>query len=99
MDRADNVSMIDLHKVYFDDESYNSGHGKAYEFYGIEPSRGAVAIVRPDHCRYSPFLFSPDYVGAWKDTALMEIDISMITKIENHEAIGDFFRGFALRAS
>ncbi|OBT86700.1 hypothetical protein VE02_04637 [Pseudogymnoascus sp. 03VT05] len=67
--------MRDLHKVYFDDESYNSGHGKAYEFYGIEPSRGAVAIVRPDHY------------------------ISMITKIENHEAIGDFFRGFTLRAS
>ncbi|KFY14278.1 hypothetical protein V492_02717 [Pseudogymnoascus sp. VKM F-4246] len=42
--------MRDLHKVYFDDESYNSGHGKGYEFYGIEPSKGAVAIVRPDHC-------------------------------------------------
>ncbi|KFY62198.1 hypothetical protein V496_04707 [Pseudogymnoascus sp. VKM F-4515 (FW-2607)] len=65
--------MQDLHKVYFDDESYNSGHGKAYEFYGIEPSRGAVAIVRPDHY------------------------ISMVTGIENHDAIGDFFGGFALR--
>ncbi|RDL31384.1 Uncharacterized protein BP5553_09593 [Venustampulla echinocandica] len=40
--------MRDLHKVYFDDESYNSGHGRAYEFYGIAPSNGAVAIVRPD---------------------------------------------------
>ncbi|KFZ07827.1 hypothetical protein V502_09725 [Pseudogymnoascus sp. VKM F-4520 (FW-2644)] len=65
--------MQDLHKVYFDDESYNSGHGKAYEVYGIEPSKGAVAIVRPDHY------------------------ISMITGIENHKAIGDFFDGFALR--
>lgn len=27
----------------------------------------------------------------------MEIDISMITGIENHDAIGDFFGGFALR--
>ncbi|OBT98270.1 hypothetical protein VE01_03135 [Pseudogymnoascus verrucosus] len=67
--------MRDLHKVYFDDESYNSGHGKAYEFYGIEPSKGTVAIVRPDHY------------------------ISMVTMIENHESIGDFFKGFALQAS
>jgi phenol 2-monooxygenase len=50
MNRADIISLIDLHKVYFDDESYNSGHGKAYECYGIEPSKGAVVIVRPDHC-------------------------------------------------
>ncbi|OAF62288.1 hypothetical protein VC83_00851 [Pseudogymnoascus destructans] len=50
--------MRDLHKVYFDDETYNSGHGKVYGFYGIEPSKGAVAIVRPDHCRCSPLFFS-----------------------------------------
>lgn len=30
-------------------------------------------------------------------TVLMETDISMVTGIENHEAIGDFFGGFALR--
>ncbi|KFY01163.1 hypothetical protein O988_02882 [Pseudogymnoascus sp. VKM F-3808] len=65
--------MQDLHKVYFDDESYNSGHGKAYECYGIEPSKGAVVIVRPDHY------------------------ISMVTGVENHEAIGNFFGGFASR--
>lgn len=58
MDRTDNVSITDLHKVYFDDESYNSGHGKAYEFYGIEPSKGAVAIVRPDHCGCFLLFFS-----------------------------------------
>ena len=50
MNRANNIVLLDLHKVYFDDDSYNSGHGKAYDFYGIEPSKGAVAIVRPDHC-------------------------------------------------
>ncbi|OBT65740.1 hypothetical protein VE03_03344 [Pseudogymnoascus sp. 23342-1-I1] len=38
----------DLHKTFIDYESYNSGHGKAYEFYGIDPEQGAVAIVRPD---------------------------------------------------
>lgn len=26
----------------------------------------------------------------------MEIDISMITEMENHEVIGNFFAGFAL---
>ncbi|PGH14778.1 hypothetical protein AJ79_02794 [Helicocarpus griseus UAMH5409] len=38
-----------LHKTYVDDESYNSGHGHAYEFYGVDASRGALVIVRPDH--------------------------------------------------
>jgi phenol 2-monooxygenase len=42
--------MRDIHKTFVDDESYNSGHGKAYEFYGINPREGAVAIVRPDQC-------------------------------------------------
>jgi hypothetical protein len=45
------------------------------------------------------FYFSRSCLGAWKDSALMEIDISMVTEIENHEAIGDFFKGFALQAS
>jgi phenol 2-monooxygenase len=39
-----------LHKVFFDDESYNSGHGHAYEAYGIDPAVGAMIIVRPDQC-------------------------------------------------
>lgn len=41
---------LDLHKLYVDDESYNSGHGRAYEFYGVDPVQGAVVIVRPDQC-------------------------------------------------
>jgi hypothetical protein len=44
------IPTLDLHKVYIDDESYNSGHGKAYEFYGVDPIKGAVVIVRPDQC-------------------------------------------------
>jgi len=40
--------MRDLHKIFVDDESYNSGHGRAYEFYGVDPGKGAVAVVRPD---------------------------------------------------
>jgi phenol 2-monooxygenase len=44
---------LDLHKVYIDDESYNSGHGRAYEFYGVDPLKGAVVVVRPDQCQFS----------------------------------------------
>ncbi|KAG4411042.1 hypothetical protein IFR04_015817 [Cadophora malorum] len=40
--------MRDLHKTFVDDESYNSGHGHAYEKYGIDAKEGAVAVVRPD---------------------------------------------------
>ena len=40
--------MVDLHKTFVDDESYNSGHGNAYKHYGVDPGEGAVAIVRPD---------------------------------------------------
>jgi phenol 2-monooxygenase (NADPH) len=45
---SDKWGMRDLHKVYFDDESYNSDYGRAYEFYGIDPKHGCVAIMRPD---------------------------------------------------
>ncbi|KAL2021775.1 hypothetical protein VTK56DRAFT_6718 [Thermocarpiscus australiensis] len=38
-----------LTKVYADDESYNSGHGHAYEAYGVDHKRGALVVVRPDH--------------------------------------------------
>ncbi|KAF3384385.1 3-hydroxybenzoate 4-monooxygenase [Penicillium rolfsii] len=38
----------DLHKIYYDDESHNQGHGHAYEYLGINPQQGALIIVRPD---------------------------------------------------
>ncbi|KAI4614495.1 hypothetical protein J4E83_007149 [Alternaria metachromatica] len=38
----------DLHKTFVDDDHYNSGHGHAYEKYGVKPDVGAVVIVRPD---------------------------------------------------
>jgi phenol 2-monooxygenase len=50
---ADVIS--DLHKIFIDDESYNSGHGRAYEFYGVDTKEGAVAIVRPDQCTFLLF--------------------------------------------
>ena len=45
------MKSLDLHKIYIDDESYHSGHGHAYEFYGVNPKNGATAIVRPDGCK------------------------------------------------
>ena len=49
-----------LFKVYADDESYNSGHGHAYEAYGVDPKKGALVIVRPDHCELS--------LNSWAET-------------------------------
>lgn len=51
-----------LFKVYADDESYNSGHGHAYEAYGIDPAKGALVIVRPDHCEFRPLMDSGDVI-------------------------------------
>ncbi|KAI0860999.1 FAD binding domain-containing protein [Xylaria cubensis] len=38
----------DILKVFVDDEGYNNSHGHAYEAYGIEPSQGALVVIRPD---------------------------------------------------
>ncbi|KAG4433211.1 hypothetical protein IFR05_011319 [Cadophora sp. M221] len=65
--------MRDLHKTFVDDESYNSGHGQAYEKYGVDVNEGAMVVIRPDQY------------------------ISLITSIDDHEGIGQFFEGFALR--
>lgn len=45
------MTCSDLHKIYIDDGSYHSGHGHAYEFYGVHPEKGAIAIIRPDNCK------------------------------------------------
>jgi len=51
-----------LSKVFADEESYNSGHGQAYERYGINPYKGALVIVRPDH--YVAKVAALDEVGS-----------------------------------
>jgi phenol 2-monooxygenase len=48
----------DLHKVFVDEESYNNGHGHAYENWGIDKSVGAVIVVRPD--QYTSLVTSVD---------------------------------------
>ncbi|KAK8137894.1 FAD binding domain-containing protein [Apiospora sp. TS-2023a] len=37
-----------LLNVFVDDQSYNSGHGYAYENYGVEANAGALVVIRPD---------------------------------------------------
>ncbi|KAL4928643.1 FAD binding domain-containing protein [Aspergillus undulatus] len=41
----------DLHKIFFDDESYNQVHGHLYDHLGISSKYGAIMIVRPDQCK------------------------------------------------
>ncbi|GES66508.1 phenol 2-monooxygenase [Aspergillus terreus] len=48
----------DLHKILFDDESYNKGHGHLYEYLGIDPQQGVIIIVRPD--QYVSAVFGVD---------------------------------------
>ena len=47
----------DLHKVFVDDEGYNSPHGHAYEHYGIDERIGAMVVVRPDQRKHFFDLF------------------------------------------
>ena len=56
MPQTDSLILPDLHKTYVDDEHYNSGHGHAYEKYGVDAAVGAVVVVRPDQCK---FIFWP----------------------------------------
>jgi phenol 2-monooxygenase (NADPH) len=74
-----------------DDESYNSGHGHAYVKYGIDVEEGAVAIVRPDQCKLLP----RKHVHSIFANSLP--DVSIVTALDDHGAIDDFFEGFALR--
>ncbi|KAI1423263.1 FAD binding domain-containing protein [Xylaria sp. FL1777] len=38
----------DILRVFVDDISYDNTHGHAYEAYGIDPSKGALVVIRPD---------------------------------------------------
>ena len=80
-------SFPDLHKTFVDDEHYNSGHGHAYDFYNIDPEKGAIVIVRPDHC-----MFECPFGGVEAD--LVCSDISAIYNFEEQERIQHFFEMF-----
>ncbi|KAH9905888.1 FAD binding domain-containing protein [Xylariomycetidae sp. FL2044] len=38
----------DYDRVFVDEESYQDGHGRAYEGYGVDRETGALVVVRPD---------------------------------------------------
>lgn len=79
---------IDLHKTFVDEESYNNGHGHGYEFWGVDKNVGALAIVRPDQCKYSrSFMMSKINFPS---------DVSMVCCISDYNGIGKFFGGFSI---
>lgn len=64
--------MPDLHKTYIDDEGYDLSHGHAYNFYGIDQEKGAIVLVRPDHCE----LPSP----CWSMEGILSVHKTLIIK-------------------
>lgn len=83
------LTHADLHKMYYDDESYNKGHGHAYEFLGIRPE-GAIVVVRPDQCK-------------WLAESVQEdakiVDVSAVWGMDEYTQIGRFFEGFLIPQS
>lgn len=74
-----------------DDESYNSGNGKAYDFYGVNPKHGAIVIVRPDQCEFLCL--------TGRTLADNTLDVSMVIPFEEdvehkYQVIGNFFLRF-----
>lgn len=76
-----------------DDDSYNSGHGHAYEKFGVDPEKGATVIVRPDQCMF----LQRSHSSAFDEPAdLCFPDVSKVISIDATEQLGDFFDGFCV---
>ena len=73
-----------------DDISYDAGHGRAYEKYGIDSGSGAVVVVRLDQRRMNLALFRPDF-----DTDPCAADVSLVGPLEQPAAMKEFFEKFA----
>lgn len=88
---------LDLHKVFIDDESYNSGHGHAYEKYGIDPEIGATVIVRPDQCNCYLTRW-PFAVYSSEVSQLIGVlaDVSKVIPIDDTQGIGELFDRFVV---
>lgn len=83
------MSDKDLLKVFVDDEDYYSPHGRAYETYGIEPSQGALVVVRPDQCTLDHSIRLENADGV--------LDIARIGPLDDVQGIYSFFGGFLQR--
>lgn len=106
--RADNINPIRtaLTKVFADEESYNSGHGHAYEAFGVDPQRGALVVVRPDHCmlRERPLDSCPlndclVLLVTGADTSFLPSDVAKVASLDEADSIGEFFESFLVPAS
>lgn len=85
---------LDLNNVFVDDESYNSGHGHAYEVYGCSENTGAMVIVRPDQRECLPLSSQQSRIHTHGFP-----DVSAIIGIEEHDVLEDFFARFLCSAS
>lgn len=48
--------LLGLHRVFIDEKNaYMAGCGHTLSTHGINPVNGAVVIVRPDLCKFTPY--------------------------------------------
>lgn len=69
------TAIADINRIFFDDESYNYGHGQAYQTFGIDVTNGCLVIIRPDQCKFvSAFLLF--VLSRGNDQPSSEIDLA-----------------------
>jgi phenol 2-monooxygenase len=78
---------LDIHKIFFDDESYDKRHGHLYNYLGISPENGVIVIIRPDQCEF----LSPKLLMFRLLTA--SLDVSSVIAIDDYKRVGEFFNG------
>lgn len=81
-----------MHKVFFDDESYDQGHGQAYKQLGIDSRTGCAVIIRPDQCKLQNM--TPGSI-----ILTPRLDVAKISTLDGVEAFEDFFAGFMLNST
>lgn len=84
--------ITDLLKTLIDDKAYDLSYGDSYKTYGIDVNEGAVVIVRPDQCK----LHLPSPRHGKLLCILTGSDVALVTSLDDHKTIAEFFAGFAL---
>jgi phenol 2-monooxygenase (NADPH) len=59
------LTEVGLHKVFVDDESYNSGHGHAFDTLGIDHNTITIVVVRPDQCKSIDNVGTSNPLDSW----------------------------------
>lgn len=86
----------DVHKVFVDCEGHETAHGRAYEKFGIDINKGAVIIVRPDHCKFAWWtkaLYHSDFISL-----LDKKVVSAVFGIEDQKKVSEFFSTILLQS-